>query len=478
MERILSVMQMKNADDFTINKLGISSEELVLRAGSVVANEILSRFRGGRVLVCLGKGNNGADGKVIAEILSKKHGFYVNTLNVANGIFKLFEKDYDIIVDCIFGTGLNKNVEGKYFQAIDFINKSGAFVVSCDIPSGLNGDTGLAMGIAVKANLTVAIQEFKLGHFLNDGPDYSGETIVKDIGISIWGDDYYKRLNSEDIKQFFKKRARNVNKGDFGKASIVGGSKLFPGSSILSLNALLAYKMGLGYSNIAIPECIFSAVSLISPECTVQALKSAENNILYNEEDLFKLLKFNAIAFGMGAGITEDNYKIIEYLFKNYTGRLVIDADGLNTIAKFGVDILKNKKCEVVLTPHIKEFSRLIGKTVEEINDNLIEISKRFAKEFSVVLCLKSATSIITDGDNVYINTSGCNALAKGGSGDVLDGILVGLLAREVEDVIFTTAAASYLLGVCGEYATKKQNEFCVTASDVIREIPNVINDL
>ena len=203
MERILSVKQMRLADAYTIEKLGIPEQVLVERAGNAVAEEIVKRFKGGRVLVCVGKGNNGADGKVVADILGKIHGFSVYTVNVYNGIFKVFEQPFDIIVDCIFGTGLDREVEGKYKTAIEKINNSGAHVVSCDIPSGINGDTGTAMGIAVKANLTVAIQEYKLGHFLNDGPDYSGEVVAKDIGISVWEDECYHKISDEEAVKYF-----------------------------------------------------------------------------------------------------------------------------------------------------------------------------------------------------------------------------------------------------------------------------------
>ena len=150
MERVLTTEQMRLADKFTIEQLGVSEDELVKRAGVAVADEILKRFQGGRVLVCVGKGNNGKDGQVVASILSAKHGFTVSTVNVFNGIFKLFEQKYDIIVDCIFGTGLNRIVEVKYRKAIELINKSGAYVISCDIPSGINADNGKVMGVATK----------------------------------------------------------------------------------------------------------------------------------------------------------------------------------------------------------------------------------------------------------------------------------------------------------------------------------------
>lgn len=477
MERILSVEQMKRADDFTINKLGVGTDELVWRAGSAVAEEIRRRLKGGRVLVCIGKGNNGADGKVVANILSKIHGFTVMTLNVSNGIFKLFDKKYDVIVDCIFGTGLSKPVEGKYRLAIEKINASGAYVVSCDIPSGLNADSGIPMGIAVKANLTVAIQEYKLGHFLNDGPDYTGEVVARDIGISIWGDEYAKRVNREDLVRFFPERKKNVNKGSFGKASIVGGSKDYPGSTLLSANALSSFKMGLGYANLSIPECIFCATAFVNPECTVTALKTDGNNIIFDKEQFEKFLEYDAVSFGMGAGVTAENYKIIKYFIENYKGRLLIDADGLNTLAKFGVDILKESSCSIVLTPHIKEFSRLINVDISEILADPVKYALDFAKKFNVVLVLKSATTIITDGAEFYLNTTGCNGLAKAGSGDVLSGVITGLLAGK-EDVFDCAVAGCYLFGRAGEIACKRQNAYTTTASDVINSLSDAINEI
>ena len=290
MERILSVSEMKQADNYTINTLGISKDELVFRAGSAVASEIIKRFKGGRVLVCIGKGNNGEDGKVIAQILSKTHGFNVMTVNVSNGIFKIFDKTFDIIVDCIFGTGLNRSAQGRFLTAIQKINTSGAYGVSCEIPSGLCGDTGLAYGDCVKADLTVAIQEFKLGHFLNDGKDYCGEVVVKDIGISVWGDNYAKRFNNDDLKLFFSKRKNNTNKGDYGKVAIFGGSRNYPGSVMLSYNAVVALKMGVGYSTVILPDCLFNTFSLNRPECIFKCLRDDGNGFIFDEEELKSIL--------------------------------------------------------------------------------------------------------------------------------------------------------------------------------------------
>ncbi len=476
MERILSVAQMRAADEFTINNLGFSAETLTERAGAAVAQEIIKRLKGGRVLVCIGKGNNGADGKIIAKILGATHGFSVVTMTVSNGIFKLFDKKFDIIVDCIFGTGLNRNADGKYKLAIEKINESGAYVVACDIASGLNGDTGKVMGAAVKANLTVAIQEYKTGHFINDGPDYSGEVVARDIGISIWGDDYAQRFTKEDVAKFFIPLQKNVHKGCFGKTGVIGGSKSFSGSAVLSMNALIAMKICNGYSYVAVPDCLFPSICGLNPECILTALPDNGETLVLSEEKLKPMLALDSIAIGMGIGVTEENYKIISYLLSVYTGKLLIDADGLNTIARYGIDVLKNKKCSVVLTPHIGEFAKLINKEKSEITDNSIALAKDFAKEYGVVLVLKSAATVITDGTTVYLNTAGTPAMAKAGSGDVLSGIIAGLLAKS-DYPLDCAAAGCMLFGKAGESAVKKQNEFTVTASDIIRALPEVINE-
>ncbi len=478
MERILTAEEMIAVDKFNIENLGIDKEIFIERAGSAVAEEIKKRFKGGRVLVCVGKGNNGEDGKIVAEKLSQMHGFSVAILNVANGIFKLFDKDFDIIVDCIFGTGLNRAVEGKYKTAIEKINGKGVFVVACDIPSGLNGTTGEIMGTAVKADLTVAIQELKCGYFLNDGIDYCGTVVVKDIGMSVWGENYIKRLNKKDVKNFFPKLKRNIHKGQFGKVGIIGGSRQFSGAPLLSHNALTALKMGAGYSKLFVPEYVYNSLIGVNPECILSPLKCDENGqIIFEEKELKCLLDLDAISIGMGMGVNKEVYKILTYLITNYKGRLIIDADGLNTIKEFGVDILKDKKCKIVLTPHVGEFARILQMNSDCVVSDIINLSKDFARKYDIVLLVKSAVSVITDGKEVYLNTTGSSALAKGGSGDVLSGIIGGMCSKKL-DLLESVVASSFLLGMAGEFAGEKYNEYTVTATDVISVLPNVLNAL
>ena len=469
MERLLTAEQMRVADEYTINNLAIPHEVLVERAGIALAEEIMARFFGGRVLFCVGKGNNGADGRVAASILSKKHGFNVAVLNVDNGIFKLFDKKHDIVVDCLFGTGLNREVSGKYKEAIEKINSSGAYVVSCDIASGLNADNGKVMGVCVKANLTVAIQELKLGQFLNDGPDYSGEVVAKDIGISIWDDKVCHRLRAKDVAKYFAPRNVNVNKGDFGKALVVGGSEEYPGAVLLAYNALSVLKMGAGYSYISVPKTLVPIVLAVSPECIVTPFD--------DKESLDKLLKVDVISVGMGMGTTKKTYKTVCYLLDNYKGKLIIDADGINALSKYGKDVLKNKKCEVILTPHIGEFARLIDIEKEKVIENSVKLATEFAKEHNVTMLVKSAVSVISDGEITFINTKGNPGMAKAGSGDVLSGLMAGLFARGLLGVE-GVAVASYIFGSAGNIAKKENHEITITASEIIASIPKAIKEL
>ena len=273
---------MHDADDYTINKLGVLNDVLIERAGQAVAEEILKRFKGGRVLICIGKGNNGKDGVVVYKILSKIHGYNVTLFDVFNDSLDVFNNKYDIIIDCIFGTGLNKNVEGKIFEIIQKINSLKCFVVSCDIPSGLNGDNGLPMGVAVNANLTIAIQDYKTGHFLNSGKDFCGEVVVKDIGISVWEDKVINKFTKNELSKFFPQRKNNVHKGLFGKACVFGGSKNFPGSAIISANGLVALKMGTVYSNLSIQYQDLSYFDKSIETCKMAILLNPSNYFAYN----------------------------------------------------------------------------------------------------------------------------------------------------------------------------------------------------
>ncbi len=471
MERILTVCQMQKADNFTINNLGVSQEDLVFRAGESVASVIKEQFFGGRVLVCVGKGNNGKDGLVIADILSKAHGFSVKVFDSEKPNYDIFDRQFDLIIDCLFGVGLNRQIEGKYKEIIDRINAINCYKIACDIPSGINGDNGKVMGVAVKCDMTVAIGEYKVGHFLGDGIDYTGKLVCKDIGISVWDDKFIKRIDDRDAKKCFEKPNRNVHKGNFGKTCIIGGSEDFTGSAILSANSLTALKSGVGYTYLCVPKNLFNAYVGKNPECILMAFDEDFSTCFE------KVLSCDTIAVGMGMGNTLLTYKIVSYLLENFKGTLIIDADGLNSLSRYGISVLKDKKCSVILTPHIGEFARLSGQDKEALTNNIISSAVAFAKEYNVKLAVKSAVSIITDGEEIYLNTTGCSAMARAGSGDVLAGLIAGTIARNSNEMDGLVSAL-YMFGKAGEKAQDKGSVFTVTASEIIEQFHSVIKNL
>ncbi len=476
MEKVLSNAQMRSADAYTIEELGVSSAILMRRAGVAIADEAentAKALKTDEILVVCGTGNNGGDGYVCAEEL-KNRGFNVAVYALEGKLSSDCDrekKNYtgrylrhmwgSIVIDCVFGTGLCREVSGEIKSVLEEINSYGAFIISADIPSGLSGDSGKALGVSVKADKIVAIAEYKLGHFLNDGLDLCGKVIRKDIGISLPKNQSYAYLyGEEDLSAFYPKRKRNSHKGTYGTANIVAGSKKYLGAPALAVQS--ASKSGCGI------------VKLTACEEVKLALAPKYPQAIFNDETD---LSATAIAVGMGCGVTPELYAKIKTLLNEYAGALVIDADGLNALSKYGVDILKNKKCKVILTPHLKEFSRLTKKPVEEISNDPVSCAKAFAKEYGVTLVLKSASTIITDGGETAINVRGSTALSKGGSGDILSGYLCGTLARGLEP-FDAAVCATNILGISAEISSEEKTDFCATAYDIIKNLHSAVKRL
>ena len=276
---------------------------------------------------------------------------------------------------------------------------------------------------------------------------------LEELGIPMPIDGSVEILDAEQIKNFYPKRARNSHKGTYGSCNIVAGSKQYAGAAVLSLKGAL--RSGCGY------------VKLTSCEYVKGLLVPKLPQVIYLDEPD---LSSQAIAIGLGMGATKETYDAVVNLLKNFNGALIIDADGLNALSLFGIDILQEKTCKVILTPHIKEFSRLTNLSVEEILKSPIEISKEFSKKYGVALLLKGAASIICEGDRVAINTRGTTALSKGGSGDILSGFMCGCLARGLEPFAAASCAA-FSLGVAAEIASEEKTDYCATADDIIKNL-------
>ncbi len=472
MRYFLNNGQMRGADAKTIAS-GVSGETLMARAGKALAEEVIAAAGGlltKKILIVCGLGNNGGDGYVCArELLSR--GASVKVYAVQGKLSPdcarektRYEGVYtdkisgEIIVDCLFGTGLCRPVEGALAQVINQINSSGATVVSADIPSGINGDNGRVEGVAVKADITVAFAYPKYGCVLGDGIDYSGKTVVKDIGIK--AEPAVCAPDEEDIARYFPARKRNTHKGSYGSACVVAGSQKYCGAAALSVAAAL--KSGCGYVYAAVDEDIKRALFPVYP----QAIYCAQPN-----------LSADCIAFGMGRGNGEKTYAEICSLLQNYGGKLVLDADALNALSSYGTGVLKSAACKVLITPHMGEFARLTGMSVEEIAENPVEAAQNFAREYNVVVHLKSAVSLTCDGERCSLSLRGDSSLAKAGSGDMLAGLICGSAARGL-DLYDAAVCSQYILGGAAEACSEKLSEYCVTARDVLKNIPIFVKRL
>ena len=282
-------------------------------------------------------------------------------------------------------------------------------------------------------------------------------------------------IEAKDIKDKFAKRPSDTNKGNYGYVGIMGGSLEYSGAVKLANLSASSMRAGCGAVRLIVPEGIAKTVAPYLLEQTIFAIDDECNKIKFNKGQIDKALnKLKALAIGLGWGQAEEYERILEYILNNYNLPVVIDADGLNTISKMNMDILRNTKCKVILTPHLKEFERLSKIKIEDIKQDEINIAKDFAKKHNVILLLKGPTTVVTNGDEVYLVKRGCAGMATAGSGDVLSGILVGLLGYNEPDIL-TVAAGAYLNGLAGEIAQEKYTDISMIASDTAKCLPEAI---
>ena len=285
-------------------------------------------------------------------------------------------------------------------------------------------------------------------------------------------------IETKDVRNIFFKRQSDTNKGDFGYVGIMGGSLEYSGAIKLANLSVSALRTGCGVVRLIIPKGIAKAVAPYLLEQTIFPMDDRDDKMIFSKEKIDEALsKLKALAIGMGWGQSEEYEKILEYILNNYHIPVVIDADGLNTISKMNMDILKNTKCKIILTPHLKEFERLSKIKIENLKQDEINIARKFAKEYNIILLLKGPTTIVTDGEKVYLIKRGCSGMSTAGSGDVLSGILVGLLGYNEPDILSISAGA-YLNGLAGELAQKKYTDISMIASDTVKCLPEAIRKI
>ena len=462
---------------------GVTEIDLIERAGLALFG--CANFVDKKTVIFCGSGKNGADGLALACNLMR-NGLEVNVILLFDKICEegkhFFDKyvklqgkykkyveheiiDADIIVDCIFGTGLNKVVDGIALSAINDINISDAFVVSADIPSGLDADTGEVLGVAVKADLTVSFSQCKVGYELGSGRDFVGEVVYADMPIPMFNGKV-NFLDESDI--VLKHRNVNMHKGSAGRVYIIAGSPTFIGAAILAERAACAaLKSGSGLVTLVVPHSLREVYQKRVIECTLSFLPDNEGSILFDKFMLDTIIeKADVICIGMGLGTNSELSTIVQYLIDSFDKPIVIDADAINCLSGKQVKFKPN----VILTPHVKEFERLLGrKIVNPINDG-----KEFVKINNVNLHLKSTCSLTFSPytDCILGNRTLGNELAKGGSGDVLSGIISALAVDcPNEELGISVALAAEIHRRAAHQATNNQNERSVLASEVVDEL-------
>lgn len=286
-------------------------------------------------------------------------------------------------------------------------------------------------------------------------------------------------IEVSDVRDLFRERDRDCHKGMFGIVGIMGGSLEYSGSIKLSNMSASAMRGGAGVVRVIVPESILNSIMPYVLEETVFSLSCDDKGkIKFVRDEIDNALdRLDVICVGMGWGRSLEYKDVLEYIINNFKGPIVIDADGLNTLADMDRDVLLKCRNKIILTPHVKEMERLTGISCEEIKNNSIEVAREFAKRYNVIVLLKGSTTIVTDGELVYLSKSGCSGMATAGSGDVLSGIIVGMLGYQ-EASLLTVAGASYLAGIAGNLACEQETDIAMIASDTIKYIGKAIKKI
>jgi len=507
---ILNNQQTKKLEDDTAAS-GIPHISLMEFAGTEVASFICKKIdvTDKRVAIVCGRGNNGGDGFVAARKLLRAGAevsvllaMGIPTTDDASEMFNRLEglnteiityedkpeefcekiKYADVIVDAIFGIGFYGCVNSGLKNIFEKINSASGTVFSVDVPSGVDSDNGQVEGSCICADYTVTFTTLKPAHVIFPAVDYCGEIYTASIGVP---DDILKglhtnirALDADYIKSLFKKRARNSNKGDFGKLLSVCGSLGMCGSAVLAAKA--AVSSGTGLVKMAMPRSIYTPISsqIIEP---VMTLLEENSTGTFCKESIPALLDCvdtsTSCLIGCGIGLNDEIVEVVESVLENSKIPLVVDADGLNAIAK-KPEMLNKVNVPVVMTPHPGEMGRLIGKTATEVQQQRMSIASSYAVTYGVNLVLKGANTIIADPDgNIFVNLTGNPGMSKAGSGDVLAGLIASFTAQGLS-AIDAACAGVYLHGAAGDIAAEKYSQHCMTPFDIIKELPDLFLEI
>ena len=502
MKLILSAKQHQDADR-SATAAGIPSMVLMERAALACVEEIKKRkYKMERILVVCGTGNNGGDGAAVARILCEQgcsctvylagaeekfsdqmkqqlhilESFPIRVIRArqekGTELEDFHPEEYSLIIDAIFGIGLKRDVTGLYAALIDSINHSEVPVVAIDIPSGVNTDTGIIMGTAIRADLTVTFTTGKAGLYIYPGASCAGKVRVKQIGISLTRE-VTKACQLYTIERsdlaYLPKRDESGNKGTFRKILVIAGSRNICGAAYLSAKAALLTGVGM--------VKIFTEKSNRTPICALfpEALISTYRDPATDFPQLAADMKWaDTVLIGPGLGTGETSLSLMkEFLRLNQERKIpaVFDADALNLIAAHNA-LIREITFPSVFTPHVGEMSRLTGIAPSDIKSSAISIARHAAAEVQNTVVLKDAATVTAlPNGSCFLNRSGNSALSTAGSGDVLTGMIAGLTAQHREYTGIAAALAVYIHGKCGERASEKYSEASATAGNILEFI-------
>lgn len=485
MEYLLDAAQMKAADAYTITELGVSSLELMERAAASCVNAMeRENWNSDRVLIVCGSGNNGGDGFAIGRILLEK-GKDVKMvlagrmesrteetvcqmerfLLAGGSVCSEWEaEDYDVVIDALFGVGLSRDITGRYSELLNRMNQCEGKKLAVDVPSGISASTGCVMGTAFRADMTVTFQEKKVGLCLFPGCEYAGKVVTAEIGIDsssvISQDNVCYTIDGRDAARMLPARPADSHKGTFGKLLLIAGSRGMAGAAYFS--ACAAYRAGTGLVQIYTAEENRGILQQLIPEAIITGYEG------FHEEELKRKLDWaDVVCIGPGIGISEISKQILNTVLKEGKVPCMIDADGLNLLAAnpeltgglFGRNY--------VLTPHMKELSRLTGRPVGELKKDRIKSLESFTKQYGVTLVQKDARTLVgAAGRRTYVNRTGNASMAKAGSGDVLAGMIAGFMAQGKEPYDAAVLGV-YLHGLAGETAGDMLGSYSVLAREL-----------
>ena len=488
MKYVLTGKEMKDCDSFTILQMQLPSMVLMERAALSAAKEIKTGYGAkSKVLVLCGSGNNGGDGFAVARLLlldgmaadvyfAGKESSLTPESALQKKIFENYGgkycrnfdfSEYTVLVDALFGIGLSRPVTGMYAELIDCINRCDHPVVALDMPSGICADSGKILGCAVRAECTVTFAFAKRGQLLYPGAAYCGKLLVKDIGITEHGlsreQDPAFTYGKEDLKQLPARIPRS-NKGTYGTVLLIAGGENMAGAAVLS--GIAAYRTGCGLVHILADEINRTVLQTNLPEAVFSSWQ--QMGVLKNA-----LTRARAVGIGPGLGTGERAQELLKEVLEIWDGPLVLDADALNILA-LHPDFLEESTAKIIITPHPGEMARITGYGISEILENITGVCREYAADHQLICVLKDARTVVSDGQKLYINTSGNNGMAVGGSGDVLTGMICSLLSQGMSP--FEAASMGvYLHGISGDAAAEQLGTRSMMATDIAEHITEVL---